>query len=141
MKHRPLAILLIAIIALHAIAGSNGGIAVLCLGGGHHHTAAEPNHCESTCGHDSPWPLPIPEDEHDHDCGCIDIELIATELLTVPRGEDGISNALVEVSVPAWGIVLAESCLSRRGPPRSPPWFNPSRTQRLAIVASFRLII
>ena len=141
MKCRPLAILLIAIIALHALVGGAGGMAVLCLGGGHQHAPAESDHCESACGHDSSWPLPVPADEHEHDCGCTDIELAVAELLTLPRGDDGSSFTPVVVPVPAWGVVLAETGLGRRGPPRSPPWFDPGGVHRLAIVASVRLTI
>jgi len=142
VHHRPLAILLTAIIALHAIAGgAAGGMAVLCLGGGHQHAPAESDHCESACGHDSSWPLPVSADEHEHDCGCTDIELAVAELLTLPRGDDGSSFTPAVVPVPAWGVVLAETGLASRGPPRLLILEDPSRAHQLAIVASFRLTI
>lgn len=141
MRHRPLTILLTAIIALHALAGGAGGMTVLCLGGGHQHAPAEADHCESGCSHDSSWPLPIPAHEHEHDCGCTDIELAIAELLTLPRGDDA-GNAMPD-AVPAqvWGLVLVETGLGQRGPPRPPPWFDPGGSQRLAMVESVRLII
>ncbi len=142
MNTRPLTILLTAIIAIHAIAGgAAGGMAVLCLGGGHQHTPAEPEHCETACRHNSSWPLPVPAKEHEDDCPCTDIELTIVELLTLPRGDDGSNVTPAVVPAPAWGVVLAETSLGRRGPPRSPPWFDPGGAHRLAIVTSVRLII
>ena len=141
MSNRPLAILLIAIIAFHALAGGAGGMAVLCLGGGHEHAPAETEHCDSACGHDSSWPLPVPAGEHEHDCGCTDVEITTAELLTLPRGDDGSDVPPSIVMSPSWGVVLAETGLGRRGPPMPPRWFDPSGAHRLAIVASVRLTI
>lgn len=137
----PLSILLTAIIAVNAIAGGSGGVAVLCLGGGHQHAPAESDHCESVCGHDSSWPLPVPSDEHDHDCECTDVELVVTELLSVPRGD--IASTVVQVALPvqAWSVVLVETGIGQRGPPRQPPWFDPGMSHRLEIVESVRLTI
>lgn len=141
MEKRFLTILLAAIIAFHALAGGVGGVAVLCLGGGHQHAPSEIEHCESACGHDSSWLLPIPADEHEHDCGCTDIELTIAELLTVPRGGDVGTPVLAAVPMPAWGVVIKDSGLGQRGPPRPPPWLDPGVAHRLAIVASVRLIL
>lgn len=141
VKHRPIAILLTAIIALHALAGGAGGTAVLCLGGGHEHAPTESEHCESACGHDSSWPLPVPADEHEHDCECTDIELAVAELLNVPRGDNAGDSAPVAVPTKAWGVELVEAGLGQRGPPRPPPWLDPGGAHRLAIVASVRLTI
>lgn len=141
MKCRPLAILLLAIIAIHALAGGAGSVAVLCLGGGHEHGPAEAEHCESTCSHDPSWPLPLPVDDHEHDCGCTDVELAIAELITLPRGDDGGKVMPAIASTPCWGVVVAECGLGRRGPPMPPPWFDPGGTQRLAMVASVRLTI
>ncbi|MEO1584362.1 MAG: hypothetical protein AAFR96_07315 [Planctomycetota bacterium] len=141
MRHRPIAILLTAIIALHALAGGAGGMAVLCLGGGHEHAPAESDHCESECGHHSSWPLPVPAGEHEHDCDCTDIELAVAELLSVPRGDNLGDSAPVAVPSQAWGVVLVEAGRGQRGPARPPPWLDPGRVHRLAIVASVRLTI
>lgn len=141
MKNRPLAILLTAIIAMHALAGGAGSMAVLCLGGGHQHTTDESDHYESACPHGSAWPLDVATDEHAHECGCTDIELNAVELITLPRGENGYGVTPAVVPALAWGIVLADSGLASRGPPRLPILEDPSRAHQLAIVASFRLTI
>lgn len=141
MAHRPLAILLTAIIAFHAFAGGAGGTKVLCLGGGHQHTPAESDHCESSCSHVASWPLPVPEGEHEHDCGCTDVKISTTELLTLPRSDSGSDVPLATVMSPSWGVILAESGLGRRGPPILPRWFDPGGAHRLAIVASVRLTI
>lgn len=141
MRCRPLAILLTAIIAFHALAGGAGRMVVLCLGGGHEHAPAETEHCESACGHDSSWPLPVPAGEHEHDCGCTDVEITTAELLTLPRRDGGSDSPPAIVSSPSWGVILAETGLGRRGPPMPPPWFDPGGVHRLAIVASVRLTI
>ena len=138
---RPLAILLTAIIAFHAFAGGAGGMAMLCLGGGHQHAPAESDHCENPCSHDASWPLPVPAGEHEHDCGCTDVEFTTSELLTLPRSDGGSDMPPSIVSAPAWGTILAETGLGRCGPPRPPPWFDPGEVHRLAIVASVRLTI
>lgn len=141
MKSRPLAILLIAIIAFHALAGGAGGVAVICFGGGHEHGPAETEHCEVTCSHSTSWPLPVPAEDRDHDCGCTDFKFSTAELVATPRSDLGSSLALAVVPIPAWGIVVTESGLGRRGPPMPPPWFDPGSSQRLAMVASVRLTL
>ena len=141
MKHRLVAILLTVIVALHALVGGVGGTAVLCLGGGHEHAPAEAEHCESACGHDSSWPLPVPADEREHDCDCTDIELAVAELLSVPRGDSTGVASPVAVPAQAFGDLLVEAGLGQRGASRPPPWFDPGGSQRLAIVASVRLVI
>ena len=129
------------IIAMHAIAGGAGGVAVICFGGGHQHAPSESDHCELACDHDSSWPLPVPADEHEHDCGCVDLELTVAELLSVPKGHDTAVPFPVSVPVQSWSTVLVEAEAGARGPPRAPPRFNPGVSQRLAIVESVRLII
>lgn len=141
MSIRRLAILLTAIIAFHTSFGGAGGVAVLCLGGGHQHAPAESDHCESSCSHDVSWPLPVPVGEHEHDCGCTDVEIATAELLTLPRSDGGSDVPPAIVSSPSWGVVIAEAGLGRRGPPMPPPWFDPGGVHRLAIVASVRLTI
>jgi hypothetical protein len=141
VKFRPLAILLTAVVAFHALLGGANRVAVLCLGGGHQHAPAEAEQCESQCSHDRSWPLPVPRDGHEHDCGCTDVELTIVELLTLPRGDDAGKALPAIVPAPAWGIVVADAGLGRRGPPAPPPWFNPGGVHRLAIVASVRLTI
>ena len=138
---RPLAILLTAIIALHAIAGGAGGMVVLCLGGGHQHTPAESDHCETSCRHDASWPLPVPAGEQKHDCSCTDVEITTAELLVLPRSDIGSDLPPVIVSSPSWGLILAETGLDSRGPPMPPPWFDPGGAHRIAIVTSVRLTI
>jgi len=141
VKHRPIAILLTAIIAFHALAGGARGVMVFCLGGGHQHAPAESDHCESSCSHDASWPLPVPAGEFEHDCECTDVEITTAELLTLPRTDGGSDLPHVVVSLPSWGVVLAETGLGRRGPPMPPSWFDPGGAHRLAIVASVRLTI
>lgn len=136
-----MAILLTSIILFHAFAGGAGGVAVLCFGGGHQHAPTESDHCESSCGHDTSWPLPVPAGEHEHDCGCLDVEISTAELLTLPRSDGGGDVQPAAVSSPSWGVILAETGLGRRGPPVPPDWFDPGREHRLAIVASVRLTI
>lgn len=114
---------------------------VLCLGGGHEHTAAETEHCESACIHGSWWLQPVPPGDHAHECGCADVELSLTELLSLPRGVDECKFFPAVVSTPAWGLVIADSGIGRRGPPTPPPWFDPRGAQRLKIVASVRLTV
>lgn len=141
VKHRPLAILLTAIIAFHALAGGAGSMAVLCLGGGHQHAPAESDHCENSCRHDASWLFSVPAGENEHDCGCTDVEITTPELLTLPRSDSGNDVPPAIVMSPSWGVILAETGLGRRGPPIPSPWFDPSGVHRLAIVASVRLTI
>ncbi|MEQ9097097.1 MAG: hypothetical protein RIE32_12625 [Phycisphaerales bacterium] len=141
MSVRPLAILLTAIIAFHALAGGVEGMAVLCLGGGHQHLSTESNHCESACSHDGTWALPVPVDEHEHDCGCTDIELEIAELISLPRGGDVDAPSPAIVPIPSRGVALQDAGLGQRGPPQRPPWFDPGGVHRLAIVGSVRLTI
>lgn len=141
MPQRPLVILLTAILAFQTALSGAGGVAVLCLGGGHEHAPAETEHCESACGHEAAWPLPLPADEFEHGCGCTDIELTIPELLTLPRADE-VGKVFPTISTPpAWGIVIAQSGLGQRGPPMAQPGFDPGGLHRLAIVASVRLTI
>lgn len=133
--------MLTAIIAFHALAGGVERMAVLCLGGGHEHALFESDHCESACGHDGTWPLPVPVNEHEDNCGCTDIELTIAELISVPRGGDVDDPIPAIVPIPAWGVVVQNAGLGRRGPPQPRPWFDPGGVHRLAIVASVRLIL
>lgn len=133
--------MLTAVLLIHTLFGGSGGMAVLCLGGGHEHGPTEIEHCESACIHGSWWLQPAPPGEHAHECACADVELRLAELLTLPRGDDECKFLPAVVSTPAWGLLIADSGLGRRGPPIPPPWFDPRRAQCLKIVASVRLII
>lgn len=141
MFFRPLSILLTAIIAFHALFGGAGDVAVLCFGGGHQHGPAETEHCESACEHGTSCHLPIPAGDHEHECGCTDVEFAVAELISLPRGDDGSASLLIALPSSAWGIVVHEAGLGRRGPPMPPTWFDPSGDQRLAIVASVVLTL
>lgn len=141
MPFSSLPILLTAILAFHAVFGGSGGMVILCLGGGHQHISVEAEHCESECSHDTWWPFPAPAGGHEHDCVCTDVELAILELLTLPRSDDGGKVLQAIVISPAWGLVIAEAGLGRRGPPMPPPWFDPGGAHRLAILSSIRLII
>ncbi len=143
MKNRPLAILLIAIIAIHAFAGGAGDSAVLCLGGGHEHAPAEEEQCELACSHDGSVPLPLQvySSEHNCDCDCNDIEFTFSDLLALPRNDDGSAISPVIVFAPVWGVVVADSGLGRRGPPMQSHWIDHGGVHRLEIVTSVRLNI
>ena len=141
MKNRPLAILLIAIIAFHAFAGGAGDAAVLCLGGGHEHAPAEEEQCELACSHDGSVPLPLQAYSSEHDCDCNDIEFTISDLLAMPRSDDGSAISPVMVFAPVWGVVVADSGLGRRGPPMQSHWIDHGGVHRLEIVTSVRLNI
>ena len=133
-------ILLTLVIGFQAFTASVlGDMVVMCLGGGHEHSAAEVEHCESACRHGAMLPMPVPDDGHN--CGCVDVELSEGELLALPRHDEGSAPVPVDVPVASWGIILQSSGLGRRGPPPLPRWFDPGREQHLAIVASVQLTL
>jgi hypothetical protein len=134
-----LAILLSAFVAFHALFGGANGMVVLCLGGGHQHAPEASDQCESTCSHARSWPLRLPAEAHDCDCGCTDVEFTIAELLRLPRGDDAGHVLPAIVCSPAWGVVVVEAGIGRRGPPAPPRWFDPGGVHRLAVVASVRL--
>jgi hypothetical protein len=136
-----LGILLTVLVAVKSLLGGGGGTSVLCLGGGHRHGSAEVEHGEPVCTHDSAWPVPRHGDDHDRDCGCIDAELTVAELVTLPRGDDGGKGPPAVVRSAAWGVVVLDSGLGRRGPPVPPAWFDPGGAHRLVILASVVLTV
>jgi len=139
MPSRVLAFLLTAVLAVHAIYGVAGGVAVLCLGGGHHHASGEVEHCESACSHGASWLQPVPAEEPEQGCGCTDVELSLIELVTQPRGADGDDLPKELLSAPIANGFVAEPelvtvCRSLRSPS-----FDGGIAHRLAVVASVRL--
>ncbi len=138
---RTLAIVLSVFVALHAIAGGAGGMAIFCLGGGHEHSAAEVDHCQSTCGHDAAWPLPVPASDQDHDCGCTDVTLLAHELLALPWSQSVLVPAPEHFTTFDGNSAVRQSMLGYPGQPTPPPELCSGIEQRLAIIASTRLTI
>lgn len=139
MPSRVLAFLLTAILAVHAIYGVAGGVAVLCLGGGHHHASGEVEHCESACTHGASWLQPVPAEEPEHGCECTDVELSLIELVTQPRSDCGDEFPDVFPPAPIANDFVAELelvtvCRSLRSPS-----FDGGIAHRLAVVASVRL--
>ncbi|MDX9911400.1 MAG: hypothetical protein RBS39_06185 [Phycisphaerales bacterium] len=133
-----LTLMLAAVVALNALLSGAGGDGVLCLGGGHRHGPEEVPQCASGCGHEASV-LPVRACEHD--CGCIDVEFAVVDVLTHPRIDDGGVVGAAIAPAPAWGVMLVASGMEHRGPPVPPPWFDPGRAQRLALVSSVCLIL
>ena len=139
---RLLNILLTAILALNAIVGGAGGVAVLCLGGGHEHAQAESEHCQSACVHDSEWPLPVSSRAHGDGCGgCTDFEFAVAELLAIPPSDDQVATVPTISAALPWRVGVTEPGVGRRGPPAAWLGIDPSGERRLAMVASVRLIL
>ncbi len=139
LMRRPIAILLTVLIALNTLAGGAGGIAVLCLGGGHEHDAAETEHCESACSHGESFKLALHTSELSHSCECTDIEITFAELTTLPRVEAKVQAPVLTAMVPAWNTTVQQCGLGGHGPPVPPPWFDPGGEHRLVVIASVRL--
>lgn len=135
------AFLLAAILAVHAVYGVVGGVAILCLGGGHKHAPTEVEHCESACGHDAAWLQPVPGEDHEERCGCTDVELSIVDLLSLPRSDDGgeSSSTSAFASVSSDLSTDFEPVLIRTS--LQPPSFDFGVERRLAVVASVRLTI
>lgn len=142
MQVRKLAILVAALVALNAVLGGGGRVVMLCLGGGHQHSQAQTGHCESTCPHDTPWPIPLSDEHHGSECACTDVSFTLADLTAAPRNNDpGLLSPYLILPSQAWTVVSVECGLGRRGPPVPPPWFDPGEAQRLEAVASIRLTI
>jgi len=142
VQNRPLAIFLTMLISFQAVYGGLDGAVVLCLGGGHEHEQSEtPGLCELACGHENVITGPVSTDQHGDDCACVDIEVELVELLSLPRVDCDSMQSIFAQPTPAWIVAELGHGLSWTGPPAMPHWFDPSGSQRLAIVSSTRLIL
>lgn len=92
MRHGVLFILIVLALSLQAMLGGLGGIAPLCLGGGHEHGPAEveTESCEAACEHGV---AARADDGHDHHCGCTDVRIALVDLLTTAREDAGSLRA------------------------------------------------
>ena len=80
-------------------------------------------------------------EHHGEHCDCIDVPATAPALAIPTRIDDAPVHAGL---VPRCDerLTLADGAdPSPTGPPRAPPWFDPGREYRLAVVASVRLTI
>ena len=143
MHNRSLAIFLTMLISFQAVYGGLGGAVVLCLGGGHEHEPSETAElCELACGHEDVITGPVSiDDQHGEDCPCVDLEVELVELLSLPRFDCDSMQSVFAQPAPAWIVAELGHGLSWTGPPAMPQWFDPSGSQRLAIVSSTRLIL
>lgn len=143
MSTKAFSILLAIAVVIQSFLGGIAGAGTLCLGGGHDHPEGDiAQSCELDCSHASSLgSIPSPVMENHSDCSCVDIDLSISELLTTPPRFDTytVSDATLLSAEPMliplvdWG--WASSCS------RIPKWFDPGGTQRVANIATTRLIV
>lgn len=147
---RTYAILIALLVAVNAMIAGNAIGTARCLGGhaGHDHCHAEHEHDASEaapCGSEScmleaALLTQAPMHSHHRCCHCTDVQVYSIAASHPSRLEKRsvAGHAFIAAAEPT----VPRTCgLEVRGPARAPPWFDPGRAQRLAVVSAVRLTI
>jgi len=143
MSHRLIAILALFAVLAQAMLGGLSGNVGICLGGGHEHTSDEVvSECDLACNHDAGVSLSASHDDesHNEECPCTDVELELADQLITLRDVHQHAQPMTWASAITRIASECDRVISRRGPPLK-RIDDPGGSQRLAIIASTRLLL